>query len=165
MRRYTVRERVLSGIAGGVISFFLAFPLTYLALTDGSLRAVGFFCAAIVLWGIVGVFGKIAFTGTSATFIDQAIRPRGLAGIQPPRPSLVSDILNAILANFVALVLGMASGPFAIAFPLGIFGVYMLLVAAYAWLQLRKGRRQRGILAGAIAPIVTIVFAMNVRIA
>ena len=90
--------------------------------------------------------------------------------MDPAKSNVVFDFLNAVGANFIALVVGyplaiLAPTFLVIILPFGIFWVYVLLVGFYAFSQFRKGRRRRAILAGLLAAIVMITLAMNLRIA
>ena len=92
------------------------------------------------------------------------------SNMDPAKSNVVFDFLNAVGANFIALVVGyplaiLAPTFLVIILPFGIFWVYVLLVGFYAFSQFRKGRRRRAILAGLLAAIVMITLAMNLRIA
>ena len=167
MRRYSRRERFLSAVAAALL-LFIAATLTTLAVTDRTLPMVGLLSASVMFWGGGGVFAKIAVTGTSTTFLDRAVGPRGF-GENPPRwlsqsGSFALDCLSAVAVNLVAFALAMFAAAVAISFPLGIFGVYLLLVGAYAHFQFRRGQRRRAVLAGVIAPMVVVWAAMSIRI-
>ena len=88
----------------------------------------------------------------------------------PAKSNVVADVLTAVGANVIAFVVGYPLAIFGpailvISLPFGMFWVYVLLVGLYALSQFRKGRRRRAILAGALAAIVMIFLAMNLRIA
>lgn len=88
----------------------------------------------------------------------------------PARSNIVLDVLNAVAVNVIALVVGYPIAIFGPAvliliLPFGIFWVYVLLVALYALVQFRKGRRRRAILAGSLAAIVLMVLATGIRVA
>ncbi len=88
----------------------------------------------------------------------------------PAKSNVVLDVLNAVGANLIALLVGYPLAIFGPTFlvlilPFGMFWVYVLLVGLYALAQFRKGRRRRAILAGALAAIVLMVLGMTLRIA
>jgi hypothetical protein len=90
----------------------------------------------------------------------------------PAPDGLGRDILNALGANLVAYAATVVLW-FAIALliepndvPIAIpFALYCLLVALYVRIQIRKGLKRRGVLAGCIAAIVPIVALVNLNIA
>ncbi len=88
----------------------------------------------------------------------------------PAKSNVVLDVLNAVGANLIALLVGYPLAIFGPTFlvlilPFGLFWVYVLLVGLYALAQFRKERRRRAILAGALAAIVLMVLGMTLRIA
>ena len=88
----------------------------------------------------------------------------------PAKSNLVLDVLNAVGANLIALLVGYPLAIFGPTFlvlilPFGMFWVYVLLVGLYALAQFRKERRRRAILTGALAAIVLMVLGMTLRIA
>ena len=92
------------------------------------------------------------------------------SNMDPAKSNVVFDFLNAVGANFIALVVGyplaiLAPTFLVIILPFGMFWVYVLLVGLYALAQFRKGRRRRAILAGSLAAIVLMVLGMSLRIA
>ena len=88
----------------------------------------------------------------------------------PAKSNVVLDVLNAVGANMIALVVGypvaiVAPTVLVMVQPFGMFWGYVMLVGLYALSQFRKGRKRRAILACALAAIVLIVLATNIRIA
>jgi uncharacterized BrkB/YihY/UPF0761 family membrane protein len=88
----------------------------------------------------------------------------------PAKSNVVLDVLNAVGANLIALLVGYPLAIFGPTFlvlilPFGMFWVYVLLVGLYALAQFRKERRRRAILTGALAAIVLMVLGMTLRIA
>ena len=88
----------------------------------------------------------------------------------PAKSNVVLDVLNAVGANLIALLVGYPLAIFGPTFlvlilPFGMFWVYVLLVGLYALAQFRKERRRRAILTGALAAIVLMVLWMTLRIA
>jgi hypothetical protein len=88
----------------------------------------------------------------------------------PATSNAVLDVLNAVGANLIALVVGYPLAIFGPAFliiilPFGMFWAYVLLVGLYALAQFRKGRRRRAILAASLGAIVLMVLGMSLRIA
>ena len=172
MRKYTVRERLLSAIAG-VLILFVTFVLTYLALTDPAMRA--FAAMSAIVFGSGGaLFAKISITGTSTRFLDRSLGPERTGARASSAPTkvggLAADGLSAIAANCAAFVVGLsltALGPgfLAISPPFGMFWLYVLLIGSYAAFQARKGRRRRALLAGSLAATVLIFMAVSIRIA
>lgn len=164
MRRYSIRERILSGVAGAML-LFIAVAGVFLVSTDPSMLTIAALSTIVVIGSGGVVFAKIALTDTSATFPDRAVGPRRLSEQRSTQSSALGsialDVLHAVGANVIAFVVGY---PFAIfgptflvvVLPFGMFWAYVLLVGLYALSQFRKGRRRRAILAGSFVAIVLI---------
>ncbi len=154
MRPSSVRERVLSA-AGAALLLFVAFALTVVARTEKSLQSGGGALVVLVFWLMGGFLARMAMTAPIPAETPTSSQ----------EGSVLADMLTAIVINVIALMLGLSSGSIAIAMPLGVAGVYLVLIAAYAIHQFRKGRKRRAFLTGLIAPVVVVLMALSIRVA